>query len=177
MIKTGSLFRGQIVKQLKKDISGSGSLFVLQYEKLSSPQMTSLRASLRRCKSKLLVTKNSLMKRAFSECQIAGLDSFLEGPAALVIGHDDISAISKALFQFAKENQALILRGAFFKGSLLQQKDIDFIAKLPSREALITRIVMAIKYPLAELVFTLKGPLNKLAIVLNQIKEKKQEKV
>ena len=173
MIKLGSFFRKQIVDRLKKDITKAESLFVVQYSKLSSPKMTSLRASLKSGKSRLLVTKNSLINRALKESNIDGLESFLEGPSALVIGYDDVAAVSRILAKFSKENESLVLKGGFFKGAILSKKDIETISNLPPRLELIAQVVGALKSPLAGLVWTLKGPLNKLAIVLNQIKEQK----
>ena len=69
------------------------------------------------------------------------------------------------------------MKGAYYKGSLFKQKDIENIAKLPSKEVLIAQVVYALKSPLAGLVFTLGGVLNKLVIVLNQIKDKKRDSV
>ena len=174
MIKLGSYFRKQIVERLNRDISNSGSLFVVQYAKLSSPQMTSLRSHLKAQRARLVVTKNSLIRCALSESNINGLNEMLSGPTALVAASADITAVSKVLTKFARENTALVLKGAFFKGSILKQKDIETISNLPSKDVLIAQVVMALKSPLAGLVFTLKGPLNKLAVVLNQIKDKKK---
>ena len=173
MIKLGSFFRKQIVDRLKKDIAKADSLFVVQHSKLSSPKMTALRASLKSGKSRLLVTKNSLIKRSLKEANVDGLEPFLEGPSALVIGYDDVAAVSKTLVKFSKENESLVLKGGLFKGSILSKKDIETIANLPSRQNLIAQVVAVLQSPLAGLVWTLKGPLNKLAVVLNQIKEQK----
>ena len=58
--------------------------------------------------------------------------------------------------------------------ALLKQKDIESIAKLPSKEVLIAQVVSILKSPLSGLVFTLGGLLNKLVIVLNQIAQKRK---
>ena len=175
-MKLGSFFRNAAVNRLKKDIGGSDSLFVVQYSGLDSFRMSQLRIALRYGKSRLFVAKNSLMKIALKDSKIDGLDGLFEGPAALVFSDNDIAVVSKILAKFAKENEKLILKGAYYKGSLFKQKDIENIAKLPSKEVLIAQVVSALKSPLAGLVFTLGGVLNKLVIVLNQIKEIKENK-
>jgi len=175
-VKLGSFFRNAAVDRLKKDIGASDSLFVVQYLGLNSLKMSQLRSALRDGKSRLLVAKNSLMKIALKDSKIDGLDNFFEGPAALVFSDNDIASASKVLFKFAQENEKFILRGAYYKGSLLKQKDIESIAKLPSKEVLIAQVVSILKSPLSGLVFTLGGLLNKLVIVLNQIKEKRDDK-
>ena len=174
-MKLGKFFRNAVTEKLKKDIEKSDSLFVLRYSSLSSPQMTLLRYILKQeGKSSLLVSKNSLIRRALKDARIEGLDSFCEGPTALVFGLQDIARISKLLTKFAKENQNLILKGAYYQGSVLKPKDIESIAKLPSKDVLIAQAVSAIKAPLTGLVWTLQGILNKLVVVLGQIKDKKK---
>lgn len=175
-MKLGSFFRNSAVNRLKNDIASTDSLFVVQYSGLDSLRMSQLRSALRNGKSRLFVAKNSLMKIALKDSSIEGLDGLFEGPAALVFSDNDIASVSKILSKFAKENEKLVLKGAYYKGSLFKQSDIENIAKLPSKEVLIAQLVSALKSPLSGLVFTLNGLLNKFVIVLNQIKEIKEKK-
>ncbi len=174
MIKVGSFFRKSVIEGLKEDIRKCESLFVIQYSKLSSIDMTTLRNSLKVAKSRVIVAKNTLVRRAFQDAQVTGLDTLLEGQVALVFGEKDIAATTKALTKFAKGNQNLVLKGGLYNNRTLNTKDIENISNLPSKETLRAQVVGALQAPLAGLVFTLKGSLNKLVIVLNQIKEKKQ---
>lgn len=175
MIKVGSFFRQAVVSKLKNALSQSESIFVLGYSGLTSNQMVDLRNSLRQNQSQLLVAKNSLMQRALKDSDIDSLNSLIAGPTALVFGRQDIADTAKVLTKFVKGHQNLILRGAFSHQHTLNDKDIEALARLPSKELLRAQLVMALKSPLAGLVFTLKSNLNKLAVLLNQIKEKKGE--
>ena len=136
--------------------------------------MTVLRSSLREAKSRVIVAKNTLVRRALKDAEVTGLDSQLEGQVALVFGEKDIAATSKALTKFAKGNQNLVLKAGLYNNRLLNTKDIENIAKLPSKAALRAQVAGALQSPLAGLVFTLKGSLNKLVVVLEQIKEQKK---
>ena len=124
--------------------------------------MSLLRTSLRESRSKILVTKNSLMRRALKDSRIEGLDILMEGCSALVFGPQDIIGTSRALTKFAKENQNLIVRGALFNKRLLNKKDIENISLLPSEAVLRGEVVRALKTPLIGLVF-----------VINKIRKKK----
>lgn len=170
----GSFVRASLVEGLKKEIGKSESIFVVQYSGLASNQMSNLRKALRTNQSMLLVTKNTLIRRALAGAQAQGLEPLIDGQIALIFGYNDIAAASKSLTAFAKENQSLVLKGGVFRGRILSKEDIDAIAKLPSRQALLGQLVSALMSPLSGLVYTLKGNLNKLVVVLNQIKEKKQ---
>lgn len=170
----GSFVRGSLVEGLKKEIGESESIFVVQYSGLASNQMTNLRKALRSNQSRLLVTKNALIRRALAGAQAQSLEPLIDGQIALIFSYGDIAAASKALTAFVKENQSLVLKGGSFRKRTLSKEDIDAIAKLPSREALLGQLVSALMSPLSGLVYTLKGNLNKLVVILNQIKEKKQ---
>lgn len=172
-MKIGKLFRNSIIENLKKAVDKSNNLFVIQYSGLSSLQMTLLRNSLKTNQSQVLVTKNTLINRALKDSKFEGLIPFIKGPTGLVFGEQDIAAISKVLTKFVKENQNLNISSAMFEGGILSKEDIQRISSLPSKEQLYAQVVYALKAPLAGLVYTFKGSLNKLAIVLNQIKDKK----
>lgn len=176
MIKVGRFLRSSIVEKLKKDIASCDNLFVVQYSGLGAVGLDLLRGALRASRARLLVTKNTLIRRALGDAQREGLNTFVDGPTALVFGCDDIADTSKVLTKFAQENQALILKGGFFRERILDKKDIEAIAKLPSCGALRAQVVLALKSPLAGLVFTLQGTLNKLVIVLEQIRIEKEKK-
>lgn len=173
MIKIGSFFRKAVIEGLQKEIGKSESIFVVHYSGLSSVAMTALRISLSKTKSRLLVAKNTLIRRALKDAHIDGLDSLFDGQAALVFGEKDVAVTSKALTKFAKDNKSLLLKGGFYNNRIFTTKDIERVSNLPSKETLRAQVVGALQAPLAGLVFTLKGSLNKLVIVLNQITEKK----
>ncbi|OGX25132.1 MAG: 50S ribosomal protein L10 [Omnitrophica WOR_2 bacterium RIFCSPHIGHO2_02_FULL_45_21] len=174
MIKAGSFFRKTVVAQLEKALLKSDSIFVIGYSGLTSIQMTNLRTSLKQNQSRILVTKNSLMHKALKDSNVDGLDGLISGPTALVFSQQDIATIAKTLIQFAKAHQSLVLKGALSNQQIFDNKAIEALSRLPSKETLRAQVVMALKSPLAGLVFTLKGNLNKLVLVLNQIKDKKK---
>ena len=169
--KLGKTIKESVVNRLKKEISGASSLFILEYLGLSSVQMTLLRNSLRGPQSQVLVTKNSLIRKALKESKIEGLDNAIEGPLAIVFSSDDICATSKILVKFAKENEKLILKRAYYQERVFSGKEIEAISNLPTRKVLLAQAVGSMKAPLSGLVFCLSGILNKFVLVLNQIKE------
>ena len=91
-----------------------------------------------------------------------GIDVFgMEGSVGLVLGGGDPYEISKKLYEFSKKNQALRFFGAFMDGSFLNLERFMEIAKMPSREVLIGRLLGMLTYPV-------RG----LAVVLNEISKK-----
>jgi len=175
MIKIGRFFRETVEKKLKEDIEKSGGIFVFQYSGLSSVQMTLLRSCVREARGRVFVSKNSILRRALQGANLQGLDGFVDGPTAVVFFAEDICLISRAIIKFIKENPSLNLGAAFYQNRILSKKEIEDISNLPSKETLRAQAVMLLKFPITNLVYTLQGNLNKLAVILNQIKDKKDK--
>jgi len=173
MKKLSTIFKEASENRIKKGLKDSEAFFVVKYSKLSGPDLNALRKSLRGIDSELLVVRNNTARRALAG-QNEALLNFVQGPCGFVFSKKEPVEASKVLFNFTKDHVNLILAGGLLKDKLLSSKDIEALAKLPSREVLLARAVTAIKSPITGLVFVLKGNLRKLVFCLDQIKQKKQ---
>jgi len=142
---------------------------------LSVTDLTDLRKQLSESQARLQVVKNRLLLRALNEQNQDSFGSYLVGPTALVVGDTDLSDYLRVLHKFAKNHDDLpMLKSAFYKGRVLDSKSIKEMANLPSREALIGRVVCALNSPMSGLVYCLSGVTRKLLIVLNKISQDKE---
>jgi large subunit ribosomal protein L10 len=173
MKKLSTIFKEASETRIKKGLKDSEAFFVIKYSKLSGPDLNALRKSLRGIDSEMLVVRNNTARRALAG-QNEAILNFVQGPCGFVFSKKEPVEASKVLFNFTKDHAALILEGGLLKDKLLNSKDIEALAKLPSREVLLTKTVMAIKSPITGFVFVLKGNLRKLVFCLEQIKQKKQ---
>jgi large subunit ribosomal protein L10 len=173
MKKLSTIFKEASENRIKKGLKDSEAFFVVKYSKLSGPDLNALRKSLRGIDSEMLVVRNNTARRALAG-QNEAILNFVQGPCGFVFSKKEPVEASKVLFNFTKDHANLILEGGLLKDKLLSSKDIEALAKLPSREVLLTKTVMAIKSPITGFVFVLKGNLRKLVFCLEQIKQKKQ---
>ncbi len=173
MKKLSTVFKEASENRIKKGFKESEAMFLVKYSKLSGPDLNALRKSLRVIDSEMFVVKNNTAKRALAG-QNEALLSLIQGPCGFVFSKKEPVEASKVLFNFTKDHANLILEGGLLNDKLLNSKDIEALAKLPSREVLLTKAVMAIKSPITGLVFVLKGNLRKLVFCLEQVKQKKQ---
>jgi len=173
MKKLSTIFKEASENRIKKGLKDSEAFFVVKYSKLSGPDLNALRKSLRGIDSEMLVVRNNTARRALAG-QNEALLNCVQGPCGFVFSKKEPVEASKVLFNFTKDHVNLILAGGLLKDKLLSSKDIEALAKLPSREVLLARAVTAIKSPITGLVFVLKGNLRKLVFCLDQIKQKKQ---
>ena len=111
-----------------------------------------------------LVIKNNITKRAFEECKIEGLEEFLNGPTAVIIGNEDYLEPAKAIYEYTKSNDFYKIKVGVIEGKVTSSEEIITLAKLPSREVL-----------LAKLAGSLLGNVTKLAIALNEVVKTKNE--
>lgn len=129
---------------------------------LSVAQATQLKRMLRDNEAEYFVTKKTLMDRAVKNYD--GLDVYqMAGSLGLVLGYGNPYDIAKKIYEFARKNQAMEFYGAILDDNFVTKERFLEIAKLPSREVLLGRLVGMLTYPM-------RG----LAVVLSEIAKKKQ---
>jgi large subunit ribosomal protein L10 len=173
MKKLGLLFRETLENNIKKQLKESDSIFIIKYSKLSSPDLTALRQSLKGINATLFVAKNSITRRALADAKLDDLVKFVDGPCGLVFAKGELVDTSRALYNFYREHEQLKLECGLMKDKLLDKKDIETLARLPSKEVLRAYVVMTLNSPISGLVCVLKQTLRKFVYCLDQIKNKK----
>ena len=150
-----------IVQAIVDDIQGAQSIVLVDYRGLTVSQDTELRKQLREAGIIYKVCKNTMMKRAFEGTEFAALDEYLEGPSAIAISKDDATAPARIICKFAKDAKALELKAGVVEGQKYDAAALTELAKIPSREELLSRLLGS-----------MQSPITNLARVLNQIAEK-----
>ena len=174
MKKLSTVFKDASEKRIRDSYQHAGALFVVKYSKLSGPDLNALRKSLRAIESEMFVVRNAIARRAIKDVCPDGLTKLIEGPCGFVFSKKEPVETSKVLFNFTKDHENLKLEGGLLQDRMITAKDIEALAKLPSRHVLLTQTAIALKSPITGLVMVLKGNLRKLVFCLEQIKNKKQ---
>ena len=152
-----------IVEEIKAKIDGAATVVLVDYRGLTVEQDTKLRKGLREAGCEYKVYKNTLMKRAFEGTDFAQLDNLLDGPSAIAISKEDATAPARILFGFAKTADALQLKSGVVEGTYYDEKGIQVIATIPSREELLSKFLGSIQ-----------SPVTNFARVIKQIAEKNE---
>ena len=150
-----------IVDEISANIKDAQSVVLVDYRGLTVDEDTKLRKELRENNITYKVYKNTFMNFAFKGTDFEGLAPYLEGPSAIAISTEDATAPARVLAKFAKTAQALEIKGGVVEGTVYDAKGIEQIAKVPSREELLSKMLGS-----------LKSPISNFARVLNQIAEK-----
>lgn len=129
----------EVIDEIKETVSNASTIVLFDYRGLTDAESKELRRTLRESGSDYKVYKNTLMARAFNDLNI-DLNESLEGPSALAFSHQDEIAPIKILADFAKKHPALMLKVGIVDGEKSNEAQLAELAKLPSRDGLLTML-------------------------------------
>lgn len=154
----------------QQSISG----LVADYRGLTVEQITKLRKTARDNGVYLKVVRNTLAKRALNDTGFACLHEVLVGPTMLAFSKEEPSAPARLFKDFVKMHDALSVKALAISGRLLGAEQIDYVAKLPTRNEAIATLMSVMKAPITKFVRTLAEPHAKLVRTVAAIRDKKQ---
>lgn len=163
----------ELVKEIKNRLTSSEIALLTDYRGLNAHEMTDLRRKLREGGIDFKIFKNTLMRLAAKECQLDELEQFLTGPTAVAFGFDDPAVAAKLLAGFADEHEALQIKGGILSGEVIPSSTIQTLAKLPSREELLAKLVGTINVPVYRLVNAISSPMRRLVTALSRMTQDK----
>ena len=152
------------VTQLANKMKESKLVLLADYRGINVEDVTNLRAQLRNTNAEYKVIKNNITKRALAECGIEGLEDQLVGPTAVIMSNEDYLEPTKAIYNFSKDNDFYKIKGGVIEGKVMTAEEIITLAKLPSKETLLSMLAGA-----------LLGNISKLAVALDQVKVQKEQ--
>jgi len=145
----------QDTQQRIQDVRG---IYLADFSGMTVHSLSLLRKKCREQGVQFRVIKNTLLKRAFNARGIQELDEHLVGPTGLVFSPTNEMAPAKILADFAKEFEKPRLKAAVVDGRLYDDKAIVRLAKLPSREVLLSQVIATFIAPMT----TFLGAVNAL---------------
>lgn len=175
MKKIGLLFREIAENRIKNSLKESSSLFIIKYSGLSSPDLTNLRQSLKNAGGTLFMVKNTVTRRALKTLKLDEVTNTIDGPCGLIFVKEEPVNAASVLYNFSREHAGIKLEAGLIEERVLNTKDIETLARIPSKEVLRAQLVMTLRSPIAGLVIALNQMLNKFIWCLEQIGNKKGE--
>ena len=152
------------VKELADKMKNAKLILLTEYRGINVTDDTQLRRDLRNVNTTCNVIKNNITRRALQECGIEGLEETLVGPTAVIMSNEDYLEPSKIIYNFTKNNEYYKIKGGVIDGKVMTAEEIITLAKLPSRETLLSMLAGA-----------LLSNISKVAVALNEVKKQKEE--
>lgn len=151
----------KLTELLKNSVSG----VIVDYKGITVEEDTKLRKELREAGVIYSVEKNSMLRFAFKNVGLDGLENVLEGTTAIAVSNNDQTAPARILGKFAESaKDKFNLKAGYIGEEIYDEKGVTALSKIPSRDIL-----------LAQLVGSLQGPIQKLAATLKALADKKAE--
>jgi large subunit ribosomal protein L10 len=163
-----------VVDEVRTRIGDASASIVSEYRGLSVAELAELRTALAAVGGDYRVFKNTLVRRAIDGGEYQPLSEYLSGPSALTFVQGDVSAVAKALKDFARANPLLVIKGGLADGSLLSSSDLSALADLPSRDVLLARIAGALAAPMQQMAGLLQALPRNLAYGLSALIEQRE---
>ena len=151
------------VKELAEKMQNAKLILLTEYRGINVADDTKLRKDLREANSTCSVIKNNITRRALAECKLEGLEDKLVGPTAVIMSEEDYLGASKIIYKFSKDNDFYKIKGGVIEGKVMTADEIITLAKLPSRETLLSMLAGA-----------LLSNISKVAVALNEVKKQKE---
>lgn len=164
-----------IVASVAEVAHRSSSLVAADYKGLTVSEMTALRSQARKAGVYLRVARNTLVRRALKGTPFECINDSLVGPVLLAFAGDELSAGARLMRDFAKTNDKLVVKALSLGGKLIDGKQLEAVAKLPTRDEAIASLLAVMRAPVTKFVQTMAAPHTKLVRTIAAVRDQKQQ--
>ncbi len=166
-----------VVAEVQEKFSNAEAVILTEYRGLDVTDMAVLRAAMKQAGGEYKVYKNTLVRVAAKELNLE-IEELLVGPTAIAFtgtrpdgSSGDPVSIAKALTNFAKDHEDLVIKGGMLEGALLSTEEITALSKIAPREELLARLAGGMAAPLREFASLLNAIPQNFAYALSALIE------
>lgn len=140
------------------------------YRGIKVKDLTELRRNLRKEKIRFKVAKKTLYALAAKEVGLVEAPKeFMDGPVGVAVSETDPIAPARILHSFAKDHKEIKLLGGILEGKLIGETDVNQIALIPGREALLAQLLSVMNGPIRGFVYGLNEAVTKFVRTLSEL--------
>lgn len=158
--------KDELVAQYLDLLNHSKAIFLTEYTGLDVHQMQDLRQELRKVEGSYHVTKNTLLRLALEE---AGkpVPDYMTGQIAAGFALNEAPSLAKALINYAKNEEMLVIKGAILGNELLSAEQVEALAKLPSLDELRAQLLSLLQGSARNIAGTIAGGVRQVVNVVD----------
>jgi len=148
---------------------------LVSFSKMTVAKDQELRRQLREAGVSYAVVKNTLARKAAAGTPLEPMAEQFKGVTAVALSTSDPVGLSKAIARFSKANPEIFsFKVGLVEGKVIELRDVEAIASLPSREELLSKVLFLINCQAQRLVTVLQAVPRNLAIVVEQVRAQKE---
>lgn len=166
-------FKSEKIDAIKAKAEKAQVAILTEYKGYSVEEITKLRRALQQDGGDYMVTKNTLAKIAFKGTEFEVLTESMTGPIAIAFGFEDQVSPAKAVAKFIKESKKGAILGGALDGKLLSAKEAEELAKMPSKEEILAKILGSINSPASGIVGSINAVMAQLTRAMAAVRDQK----
>jgi large subunit ribosomal protein L10 len=163
-----------VVAEVSAQLAKAQTVILAEYRSIPVKDMTELRKKARSSGVYLRVLKNTLARRAVAETPFKGLTDKMVGPLAYGISSDPVAA-AKVLQEFAKENEKFVIKAGAMPNVMMSAREVADLAKMPSRQELLAKLVGTMQAPIVKFVRTLNEVPGKFVRAVAAVRDQREK--
>jgi large subunit ribosomal protein L10 len=161
----------EILDDLKDKIAKQKAMILVGITGLKVKDVSGLRKKLKAADGNLKVIKKTLIEKAFKENKLDFDKNKYKEEMAVAFGFKDEIVPAKTVYQAGLANEKLKILGGFIDNEFNEAESIIALAKLPSREELLAKLVGSLSAPVSNFVYALNYNIKGLVHILSLIKK------
>jgi large subunit ribosomal protein L10 len=165
-----------MIDEIRTELSGAASILLTDLSGLDVDTVNELRSKLRAQGVRYRVAKNTLIKRAIADTEIAPMESLLVGPTALAWHNEEPATAAKIFKDFVKNNEKMTVKGGFIDGEAMEgESALQTLADIPSKDELRAQLLGLMKMVPGKFLALMQTPPRKAMALLLARKDKLEQ--
>ncbi len=161
---------------ITEQLNNSKSAMIVSFNKLTVTKDQEFRNRLRDAGAEFQVVKNTLARIAVKGTPYEEASEHFKGVTGIAWTQNDAVILSKAVSKFVKDNADIYtFKAGIVEGKVVNLKQVESIANLPSKEELISKLMFVINAQAQRIVTVINAVPRNLAIVVKLIGEGKTD--
>jgi len=161
---------------LTEQLNNSKSAMVVSFNKVTVNKDQEFRHQLREAGANYQIVKNTIARLAVKGTPYEGASEHFKGVTAIAWTESDPVVLSKAISKFIKDNADLYtFKAGVVDGRVVNLKQVQEIASLPSKEELISKLLFVINAQAQRILTVINAVPRNLAVVIKLIGEGKTD--
>lgn len=166
-------FKKEKIEYIKSNLEKAKVAIVTNYKGLSVEEITSLRRLLQKEGADYTVTKNTLAKIALKGTPFEVLSDSMKESTAIAFGFEDEISPARVIAKFIKDKKKCEILAGAVEGQLLDAKQVDELAKTPSREELYAKMLGCVNSPATGIVGSMNAVMSSLVRAIDAVAKQK----
>lgn len=172
-----------VVAEFSEKVAKARAMVMTNYQGMTHKQLEELKKALKKADAELVVTKNTLLLRAFEIGNLSAdrqdlkleIGNSLAGPTATLFAYSDPVAPLKELAKTIKALKLPLIKLGILDGKQISSEQVNKLSTLPPKEVLLAQFVGTLNSPISGLVRALNWNMQKLVMTLNAIQQSKSQ--